>query len=135
MDDDAASFRQSLKLSGEIDLGWKGVVARLARVEVERRGADLRLKLEGLLAELRKLAIVSPAYAALLDRVANDDGARRATLTLVATPALSAQMATIEAGLGLADEWLDNATWAGLLFSLDRHEPESVGIVTAEWSG
>jgi hypothetical protein len=133
--DDAGSFRQSLKLSGEIDLGWKGAVARLARVEVERRGADLRLKLEGSLAELRKLAVVSPAYATLLDRVASDDGARRATLMLVATPALSAQMAAVEAGMGLADEWLDNAEWAGLLFSLDRHEPESVGIVTAEWSG
>lgn len=129
MDGDA-TMRKALRLTGEIEVGWREARARLTRMEYLHEGADVRLVLAGPLGELRALSLVSPAFAAMLDLVAQEEGTREGTLRLRASSALAKELEQAEARMdALPDAWLQDAAWTGLAFALDRYEPESVGVV------
>lgn len=129
MDLEEGAFER-LKLNGEIEIGVHDARAHLAGLEFERQGARTQLVLRGKLGELRALAGLAPAYAELLSRVASEDAQRDASIRLLASPKLGAEIALAIEALGAVtpDSWLGDPTLANLLFALDRYEPEAVGI-------
>lgn len=130
---DEAAWHASLKLTGEIEIGVYGEIAKLTGLELERRDGVVRVTLRGPVGELRKLAPLSPSYAAMLVHLARENAAQEGLLKLVSKRDLAEEIARGVEAVGEAatpDDWLRDPTLANLLFALDRYEVEASGTVT-----
>lgn len=131
----------SLRLHGEIHFGFHDMDVRLTDLDIDRVGGPmssddgvLHLTLKGPMGELRKLADAGPLIAELLRFVEAEPADQQGTLRLAATPRLLADLARVTPPDTLPKDWLDDPDRAKLALSLDRYEPEAVGVVMDERS-
>ena len=143
-DEAQGGIRGRFRLEGEVTIRVPGGEAALSALEVDAEGGlraptgRVSLTLSGPLREVRRLGALSPALAALLAHVKEEDESRAASLTLVATPSLVARLR--EAGEAFDGEPLhqdvfQNEPYVGALLSLLDYAPEKVSVVTASWRG
>lgn len=129
--------RAALRLTGrvELHLGKHGLVD-LTGVEATTQGTfaapepPFRLRLEGPLAEMRKLRAVSPQLSGLLDTLAGMPDTTVAHVTLLAPDAHRARLAAALAdapGALTPDALLARPQWLAALFALHEYEAEGVG--------
>lgn len=142
-DAEEGEVRGRFRVSGDISIRVPDGEVSLTAVEMIARGGlrapegRVTLTLSGPLREVRRLGALTPAFADLLAHVKDEDDARAASLTLVATPALVERLrAAGEAfdGEPLDQDFFRNEPYVAAVFSLLDYVPEKVSVVTATWT-
>lgn len=129
-------MRARVTMTGEMGLRLSsGDDVKLTRVELRSAGtfdapeAPLRLSIEAPHDELRKLHVVSPSIAAILELDPDADG--EGQLVLVARPEQIAALREAAQSMPelAGDAILQNAAWMTRLFTLEGYDAESIGTI------
>lgn len=137
--------RSRVRFTGMIELTLlNGSVGQFTGLELEREGAMkstegvFRITLQGPLAEVRRLEMFGPQFAAVIAFAANEEAHATAPLKLEAMPDVLAEMARAAAAMptdALPNAWVEDPAWVKAAFDLARFTPVSIGIASSSDHG